>query len=113
MVSDRRGTALFPTGKLNGIPVALVARFVVISKSTDRILPLVDEDGEEDGDLSLEAMEDEEVALVDGVFEGAFGALGYEWWCVVEALVGVMEVIEFTAKAEEDPSYVLTSPEVD
>nr|GEZ45052.1 hypothetical protein [Tanacetum cinerariifolium] len=33
------------------------------------------------GDLSLKAMEDEEVALVDGVFEGAFGALGDESWC--------------------------------
>nr|GEV11125.1 hypothetical protein [Tanacetum cinerariifolium] len=38
--------------------------------------------GEEDGDLSLEAMKDEEVTLVDGVFEGAFGALRDEWWCV-------------------------------
>ncbi|GKF17906.1 hypothetical protein Tco_0062824, partial [Tanacetum coccineum] len=33
------------------------------------------------GDLSLEAMNDEEVALVDGVFEGAFGALGEESCC--------------------------------
>nr|GFB04770.1 hypothetical protein [Tanacetum cinerariifolium] len=33
------------------------------------------------GDLSLKAMEDEEVAPVDGVFEGAFGALGDESWC--------------------------------
>ncbi|GJW26356.1 hypothetical protein Tco_0040167 [Tanacetum coccineum] len=41
------------------------------------------------------AMEDEEVALVDGVFEGAFGVLGDEWWCVgdgVEALVDAMEL---------------------
>ncbi|GKB49829.1 hypothetical protein Tco_0900582 [Tanacetum coccineum] len=42
------------------------------------------------------AMDDEEVALVDGVFEGAFGALGDEWWCVdgleVEALVDAMKV---------------------
>ncbi|GJU65439.1 hypothetical protein Tco_1247274 [Tanacetum coccineum] len=53
---------------------------------------------EEDGDLSLEAMEDEEVALVDGVFESAFGALRDEWWCVVEALVGVMEVMEVDDK---------------
>ncbi|GJV50366.1 hypothetical protein Tco_1440578, partial [Tanacetum coccineum] len=28
------------------------------------------------GDLSLESMEDEEVATIDGVFEGVFGALG-------------------------------------
>ncbi|GKB80825.1 hypothetical protein Tco_0947720 [Tanacetum coccineum] len=26
-------------------------------------------------------MDDEEVALVDGVFDGAFGALGDESWC--------------------------------
>ncbi|GJT95128.1 putative reverse transcriptase domain-containing protein [Tanacetum coccineum] len=38
--------------------------------------PLVDGDVEEVGDLSLESMEDEEVATVDGVFEGVFGALG-------------------------------------
>ncbi|GKC53782.1 hypothetical protein Tco_1076527 [Tanacetum coccineum] len=50
-------------------------------------------DVEEDGDLSLEAIEDEEVALVDGVFKGVFGALGDERWCVeVEALVDAMEV---------------------
>ncbi|GJS82982.1 reverse transcriptase domain-containing protein [Tanacetum coccineum] len=41
--------------------------------------PLVDGDVEEDGDLSLEAMEDEAVTLVDGVFKGAFGALRDEW----------------------------------
>ncbi|GJT72762.1 hypothetical protein Tco_1032048, partial [Tanacetum coccineum] len=40
--------------------------------------PLVDGDVEEVGDLSLEAMEDDEVALMDGVIEGAFGALGDE-----------------------------------
>nr|GEY21584.1 retrotransposon protein, putative, Ty1-copia subclass [Tanacetum cinerariifolium] len=39
---------------------------------------LVDGDVEEVGDLSLEAMKDKEVALVDGVFDGAFGALGDE-----------------------------------
>ncbi|GJY16299.1 hypothetical protein Tco_0386721 [Tanacetum coccineum] len=32
------------------------------------------------GDLSLESMEDEEVATMDGVFEGAFGALGDKTW---------------------------------
>ncbi|GKE86673.1 hypothetical protein Tco_1560415, partial [Tanacetum coccineum] len=51
--------------------------------------PLFDEDVEEVGDLSLESMEDEKVATMDGVFEGAFGALGLE----VEALVDVMEVM--------------------
>ncbi|GJR67958.1 putative reverse transcriptase domain-containing protein, partial [Tanacetum coccineum] len=35
---------------------------------------------EEVGDLSLESNEDEEVATVDGVFEGAFGALGDKTW---------------------------------
>ncbi|GKE65376.1 hypothetical protein Tco_1519537 [Tanacetum coccineum] len=42
--------------------------------------PLVDGDVEKVGDLSLEAMKDEEVAMVDGVFEGAFRALGDETW---------------------------------
>ncbi|GKF57058.1 hypothetical protein Tco_0170595 [Tanacetum coccineum] len=51
--------------------------------------PLVDGDVEEVGDLSLESMEDEEVAMVDGVFEGAFGELSLE----VEALVDAMEVM--------------------
>nr|GEU56185.1 integrase, catalytic region, zinc finger, CCHC-type, peptidase aspartic, catalytic [Tanacetum cinerariifolium] len=54
-------------------------------------LKLVDGDVEEVGDLCLEAMEDEEVSLVDGIFEGVFGALGDESWCLVEALVDVME----------------------
>ncbi|GJZ09614.1 hypothetical protein Tco_0543897 [Tanacetum coccineum] len=55
---------------------------------------MVERDVEEVGDLSLEATEDDEVALVDGVFEGAFGALGDESWCFgleVEALVDVIE----------------------
>ncbi|GJW22459.1 hypothetical protein Tco_0033081 [Tanacetum coccineum] len=47
---------------------------------------------EEDGDLSLEAIEDEEVALVDGVFEGAFGALGDKWWCVGNGVLVYTEV---------------------
>ncbi|GJR72524.1 hypothetical protein Tco_0084889 [Tanacetum coccineum] len=38
--------------------------------------PFVDGDVEEVGDLSLESIKDEEVATVDGVFEGTFGALG-------------------------------------
>ncbi|GKA98512.1 hypothetical protein Tco_0826449 [Tanacetum coccineum] len=42
---------------------------------------LFDEDEEEFGELSLEVMEDEEVALVDGVFEGAFGVLSDKSWC--------------------------------
>nr|GEW46542.1 hypothetical protein [Tanacetum cinerariifolium] len=33
-------------------------------------------DVEDVGDLSFELIEDEEVAMVDGVFESAFGALG-------------------------------------
>ncbi|GKC26297.1 hypothetical protein Tco_1033591, partial [Tanacetum coccineum] len=50
--------------------------------------PLVNGDVEEVSDLSLESMKDEEVATVDGVFEGAFGALGLE----MEALVDAIEV---------------------
>ncbi|GJW75778.1 hypothetical protein Tco_0135148, partial [Tanacetum coccineum] len=56
----------------------------------------VEGDVEEVDDLSLEALEDEEVAMVDEVFEGAFGALGDESWCLgleVEALVDAMEVM--------------------
>ncbi|GKB75537.1 hypothetical protein Tco_0942432 [Tanacetum coccineum] len=68
----------------------------------ERVRPLVDEDVEEDGDLSLEAMEDEEVALVDGVFKGTFGALGDERCLLdgleVEALVDAMEVVEVDDK---------------
>nr|GEW27628.1 integrase, catalytic region, zinc finger, CCHC-type, peptidase aspartic, catalytic [Tanacetum cinerariifolium] len=48
--------------------------------------------GGEVGNLSLEAMEGDEVALVDGVFEGEFGILGYESWCFVEALVDAVEL---------------------
>nr|GEW69206.1 hypothetical protein [Tanacetum cinerariifolium] len=49
--------------------------------------PLVDGDVEEVGDLSLEAMEDEEVAMVDGVFEGAFEALDDETWYFREGVL--------------------------
>ncbi|GJZ16244.1 hypothetical protein Tco_0551921, partial [Tanacetum coccineum] len=44
-------------------------------------------DVEEVGDLSLEAMEDDEVALVDGVFEGAFVTLGDKSWCFGEGVL--------------------------
>ncbi|GJS49577.1 hypothetical protein Tco_0599698 [Tanacetum coccineum] len=60
------------------------------------VAPCASRDVEEVGDLSLEAMEDEEVAMVDGVFEGAFGALGDKIWCLgleVKALVDAMEVM--------------------
>ncbi|GJZ74242.1 hypothetical protein Tco_0638388 [Tanacetum coccineum] len=53
------------------------------------VAPWASRDVEKVGDLSLEAMEDEEVAMVDGVFEGAFSALGDE----MEALVDTMEVM--------------------
>nr|GEV61121.1 ribonuclease H-like domain-containing protein [Tanacetum cinerariifolium] len=46
-------------------------------------LPLVDGDVEEGGVLSLESMEDEEVAMVDRVFESVFGALF--WWNYVDS----------------------------
>ncbi|GKC56174.1 hypothetical protein Tco_1083772 [Tanacetum coccineum] len=61
--------------------------------SDNHALALVDGDVEEVGDLILEAMENDEVALVDGVFEGAFGALGDEKGLEVEALVDAMEVM--------------------
>nr|GEW32009.1 hypothetical protein [Tanacetum cinerariifolium] len=48
--------------------------------------PLVEGDVEEVGDLSLEAMDDEEVAMVDVVFKDAFGALGDESWCFGEGV---------------------------
>nr|GEW37817.1 hypothetical protein [Tanacetum cinerariifolium] len=59
------------------------------TKYDDQKEPLVDGDVEEVGDLSLESIEDEEVATVDGDFEGEFGALGLE----VEALVDAMKVM--------------------
>ncbi|GKA77703.1 retrotransposon ORF1, partial [Tanacetum coccineum] len=40
------------------------------------VKPWVDGDVEDVGDLSLELIEDEEVATVDGVFKGVFGAFG-------------------------------------
>nr|GFA02843.1 hypothetical protein [Tanacetum cinerariifolium] len=51
--------------------------------------PLVDGDVEDVDDLSLELIEDEKVATMDGVFEGAFREIGLE----VEALVDAMEVM--------------------
>nr|GEU45739.1 hypothetical protein [Tanacetum cinerariifolium] len=39
------------------------------------------------GDLYLEEIEDEEVPLVDGVFEAAFGALGDESWCLGDGVL--------------------------
>ncbi|GJZ48390.1 hypothetical protein Tco_0602222 [Tanacetum coccineum] len=60
------------------------------------VAPCASRDVKEVDDLSLEAIEDEEVAMVDEVFEGAFGALGDESWCLgleVEALVDAMEVM--------------------
>ncbi|GKA71194.1 hypothetical protein Tco_0777333 [Tanacetum coccineum] len=49
-------------------------------------------DVEDVGDLTLEAMEDIEVVMVDGVFEGAFRALGDES-LELEAFVDAMEVM--------------------
>ncbi|GKC72349.1 hypothetical protein Tco_1118232, partial [Tanacetum coccineum] len=42
--------------------------------------PWVDGDVEDVGDLGLSSMKDKKVAMVDGVFEGAFGALGDKSW---------------------------------
>ncbi|GJV72737.1 hypothetical protein Tco_1492732 [Tanacetum coccineum] len=65
---------------------------VVVSLEVKVVKACVQWDVEEVGDLSLEAMEDDEVVLVDGVFEGAFGALG-DQSLEVEALVDFMEVM--------------------
>ncbi|GJY53972.1 hypothetical protein Tco_0445636 [Tanacetum coccineum] len=51
------------------------------------LLALIDGDVEGFGEFSLEAMNDEEVALVDGVFDGAFGALSDESWCFGEGVL--------------------------
>nr|GEX02316.1 hypothetical protein [Tanacetum cinerariifolium] len=48
---------------------------------------LVDGDMEEVDDLCLEVMEDEEVPLVVGVFEGEIGALGDESWCLGDGVL--------------------------
>nr|GEZ05121.1 hypothetical protein [Tanacetum cinerariifolium] len=60
-----------------------------------------EESSYEVGDLSLEAMKDKEVAMVNGVFEGAFGALGFD----VEALVDAMEP-QFPLNYESEPGYI-------
>nr|GEX04671.1 hypothetical protein [Tanacetum cinerariifolium] len=71
---------------LEKVMVVVETLVVVVASLVEK---LVDGGVEEVGDLSLESMEDEEVALVDGVLEGAFGALGD-----VEALVDAIEVID-------------------
>ncbi|GJR80199.1 hypothetical protein Tco_0079775 [Tanacetum coccineum] len=55
-------------------------------------------------------MEDEEVAMVDGVFEGAFGALGDKTWFEMEALVDAMEVVGDRVLAREASSSSSSSP---
>ncbi|GKB62282.1 hypothetical protein Tco_0918468, partial [Tanacetum coccineum] len=47
-----------------------------------------DGDADEVGDFGMYSMMDEELSLVDGVFEGAFGALALG----IEALEDAMEV---------------------
>nr|GEU30144.1 hypothetical protein [Tanacetum cinerariifolium] len=54
-----------------------------------REIERVDGDVEEVGDLGMQSMEEKVVSLVDGVFEGAFGALEA---LEMEALVDAMEV---------------------
>ncbi|GJS15040.1 hypothetical protein Tco_0409512 [Tanacetum coccineum] len=56
--------------------VVRVLKVVLEEKHVEVKYPFVDGDVEEVGDLSLESIKDEEVATVDGVFEGTFGALG-------------------------------------
>ncbi|GJW57666.1 hypothetical protein Tco_0104397 [Tanacetum coccineum] len=55
---------------------------VVESLEMEAVKACVLWDVKEVGYLSLEAMEDEEMSMVDGVSEGAFGALGDESWCL-------------------------------
>nr|GEV40377.1 reverse transcriptase domain-containing protein [Tanacetum cinerariifolium] len=50
------------------------------SEVVKALKPLVERDVEVVGDLSLKAMKDDEVALVNGIFKGAFGALRDESW---------------------------------
>ncbi|GKA34543.1 hypothetical protein Tco_0720972 [Tanacetum coccineum] len=69
--------------------------------------PLVDGDVEEVVDFSLESMEDEEVATVDGVFEGALGNLvirldNLERCLEVEALVDAMEIMVVDDECSDD-----------
>nr|GEV60901.1 hypothetical protein [Tanacetum cinerariifolium] len=68
--------------KLMLLDNAVEARLMLLSH-INAVKPLVEGDVEEVVDLSLEVMEDDEVALVDGVFEGL----------EVEALVDAIEVI--------------------
>ncbi|GJV68953.1 hypothetical protein Tco_1484462 [Tanacetum coccineum] len=53
--------------------------------------PLVNGDVEEVGDLILEAMKDEEVAMVDGAFEGAFGVLGDKTLIIVREFFSFLD----------------------
>ncbi|GJS67608.1 hypothetical protein Tco_0682172 [Tanacetum coccineum] len=55
-------------------------------------------DGDEERtcrEFSLEAMDDEEVALVDGVFDGAFGALGDEMDAFLVECHGENDIFSF------------------
>nr|GEX83089.1 hypothetical protein [Tanacetum cinerariifolium] len=54
--------------------MVMVANFVVV------VVKACVGDVEEIGDLSLKSVEEEEVFTVDGVFKGAFGALGDKTW---------------------------------
>nr|GEV34452.1 hypothetical protein [Tanacetum cinerariifolium] len=58
--------------------IMVVANLVVVVKACIQYV----------GDLGLRSMEDEEVVMVDGVFKGAFRALGLK----MKALVDAMEV---------------------
>ncbi|GKB17635.1 hypothetical protein Tco_0851558 [Tanacetum coccineum] len=76
--------------------------------------PLVDGDVEEVGDLSLESLEDEEVAMVDGVFEGAFGELeGLEMEALVDAMEQFSQILSTIRKSKtpepEAPTFAITT----
>nr|GEV67734.1 hypothetical protein [Tanacetum cinerariifolium] len=68
---------------------------------------LVDGDVEEVGDLSLESMEDEKVAAVNGVFKGAFRALGDKTWFGNGSSSGFHRSLWWLINDEEDDEVVV------
>nr|GEW01384.1 reverse transcriptase [Tanacetum cinerariifolium] len=56
--------------------IGILMYLMVCTRPDIAYAELVDGDVEEVGDLSFKAIKNKEVALVDGVFDGAFGALG-------------------------------------
>nr|GEV20738.1 hypothetical protein [Tanacetum cinerariifolium] len=71
---------------------------------------LVDGDVEEVGDLILESMEDKKVAAVDGVFKGAFRALGDKTWFGNRSSSGFHRSLWWLINDEEDDEVVIMPP---